>query len=150
MQRQAVVGLLGALIGVGCVGTTYVPQVRDDFASALVLRGAVLVYVNRPTVRAISFRPPYACDARTLALATRGVAPTGEAPDEIERFSDFGSMHTGGPWAVQLYSGPDLEPGAWLYVEPGDESEHAAMTALNVVNRYNSVAACVARARAGR
>lgn len=142
------------LLGAGCISASYVPQVREDYATAFVRRG-VHVHVVRPRVRAISLRPPFACDARTLQLARAGFALGGVSPDEIERFSDFDSAYGEGLYAVRTVSGPQLDPGPWLYVESGSESEHPALSVLNVVNRYNSAAACLeadieARRRGGR
>lgn len=146
LRKGAGVVVLLALCG--CVGTTYVPQVRHDYATALVKRG-VWVHVLEPRIKGISLRPPFECDARTLALAERGFALDGVEPDTLERFSDYEPVYAEGVWAIQTVHGPELEPGPWLYVETGTEAEHPGLSVLNVVNRYNEVAKCVARAEAG-
>ena len=59
MQRKArALALLGVGLLGGCVATSYVPSVREDYAAALSVEGYVYVHVLAPTVRAVSLKPP--------------------------------------------------------------------------------------------
>lgn len=148
-QLSLLGGVLLGLLSPACVGTTYLPQVRENYATAL-LHNRVYLHIIQPQVKAISLTPPFACDAQTLALARDGLPPGREDPTEVEFFTSYDAIYWRGVYAVRTVaglgttqSGPYYNEGPWLYVITGDDSDHPAMSALNVVNRYNAVAKCL-------
>lgn len=132
------------------MGTAYLPQVRENYATAL-MHHRVYLHVIAPTVKAISLAPPFECDARTIALAQHGLPTSSEEPTVVKGFSDYGTVYWRGVYAVQTVAGlsekksasSHFREGPVLYVITGDDSSHPAMSALNVANRYNAVARCL-------
>lgn len=130
-----------ALVTTCCAQTQYRPSVRPDHAS-VVLDGVVYVYVHRPTIKAISLAPPFACDEATVRLARRGPATLDDEPEEVESFSFTGNL-SAGVYRVLTVSGLELDLGPGVVVISGDSVDDPAVSAANIVNRYNDVAECV-------
>jgi len=132
------------------MGTNYLPQVRENYATA-VLHQRVYVHIIEPTVKAISLVPPFECDARTIALAQDGLPPQEEAPTAVKFFPKYDTVYWQGVYAVVTVAGlselesasTHFQEGPVVYVITGDDSDHPAMSALNVVNRYNAVVRCL-------
>ncbi len=139
--RGCLSGMVLVLMTVGCVSSGYIPQHRQNYATSI-LRFSLYLHILAPRIRAISLRPPFACDAETLRLADEGfVVP--EDITELERFPEYGGAMYGGPFAVRTVAGPDLDPGPWLYVLTGENKDDPATSIVNIVNRYNDVAKCL-------
>ncbi len=105
---------------------------------------AVYLHVDRPQVLAMAMTLPFVCDATTVGLATGKIAPP---PPEatIEKFGGLQNPYSSKVYRVLTVSGENHDVGPAVIVISGQRSLDAAVSALNVVHRYNDVAECVRR-----
>lgn len=127
----------------GCATTDYVPANRTDYAVPIVTATGSYISILDPTIKAISLDPPFDCTATTVQIARRGLPNPPEEPTELTRFPNLTGILSGGVYSVQTIRATPEEKGPKLFVMSGDESSDPAVTLINVVNRYNDVAACL-------
>lgn len=137
--------LLASLGAGGCVSSSYLPHVQPNRASMVIYENRYEFYVHRPAIRALSLKPPFACDVATRRLALEGPGPLAEAPEPLERFSGPYARYGRGVYAVSTVDGPELRPGPVVVVLTGEDLDHPALSLMNLIDRYNDVAECLER-----